>query len=259
MVVDRRGGRLYAVDVNELAWAFSLTEGQDPPGWPVRVHPQGADFVWGALALAGGRLYVPVASLCDSGRYFGGIAAVNLAHPAQVLRWQTAGNGPGYGGGIWGWGGISIDARSGDVYAATGNAIGFPTEDAGGGESVVRLGPTLRQIELNKPLAPPFGIYDRDFGTTPVLIDPPRCGPLLVAINKVGVLYVYHRLRVAAGPMQSLRVAADSSSGIPLYGMPVYDPRTRTLVLVSPTTPPNSPLRGGVQAFRLTDSCQFTP
>ncbi len=256
MVVDKPSGRLYAVDVNGLAWAFSLTDGRVAAGWPIRVHPRGPDFVWGALAIAAGKLYVPIASLCDSGRYRGGVAAVDLAHPTRVINWQTT-SAPVYGGGIWGWGGVSIDGTSGDVYAATGNAIGGASEADGDGESVVRLSPTLEPREGNTPLAPPFKVYDRDFGTTPVLIDAKGCPPLLVAINKVGALYVYERGDLAAGPTQTLMVAADSPDGIPLYGMPAYDAATRTLVLVSPTTPSNSPLRAGVQAFALTNSCQF--
>jgi outer membrane protein assembly factor BamB len=39
--------------------------------------------------------------------------------------------------------------------------------------------------------------------------------------------------------------------------MPAYDPATRRLVLVSPTTPPGSGLRAGVQSFVLTPHCRF--
>lgn len=257
MVADRRAGRLYAVDVNGLAWAFDLRTGAVARGWPVRVHPRGGDFVWGGLALSRGRLYVAVASLCDSGRYFGGVTAVSVTHPTQIVTWSTTAGTQAYAGGIWGWGGVSADAATGDIYGATGNSLGTLSEDDGDSESVVRLSSSLRRVEANRPIAPPFGISDRDFGTTPVLINASGCAPLLVAINKIGAMYVYNRTKIAAGPTQALAVAADSEAGIPLYGIPAYDPATRTLVLVSPSTPPNSTLRAGVQAFTLTRACQF--
>ena len=257
MAIDRGAERLYAVDVGGLAWAFSLTDGKVVRGWPVRVHLRGPDFVWGGLAIARGRLYVSIASLCDTGHYNGGIDAIDLAHPSQITRWLTTGAGPAYGGGIWGWGGVSIDRATGDVYAATGNAIGGTAETDGDSEAIVRLSPGLARLEADQPLVPPYAIYDRDFGTTPILLDPPGCGHLLVAINKVGALYVYSRNHVAAGPTKTLLVAAPTASGIPLYGMPAYDPATRTLVLVSPSGPSSGPLHAGVQAFTITHGCEL--
>ena len=257
MVIDKAAGRLYAVDVNGLAWAFNLTTGRVARGWPARVHPQGDDFVWGGLALSRGRLYVAVASLCDSGHYSGGVTALDVNHPTQVVRYLTTAGTQSYAGGIWGWGGVSIDGASGDVYGATGNSIGTPSEADGDGESVVRLSASLGRLEAQRPIVPPFVISDRDFGTTPVLVSAHGCPPLLVAINKIGAMYVYNRDHVTGGPTQSLAVAADSYAGVPLYGIPAYDPSTRTLVLVSPSTPPNSRLRAGVQAFTLAANCQF--
>ena len=257
MVIDRGAGRLYAVDVNGLAWAFDLATGRVERGWPTRVHPQGDEFVWGGLALSRGRLYVAVASLCDAGHYSGGVTAVNVSHPKQIARYLTTAGTQSYAGGIWGWGGVSIDGATGDVYGATGNSIGTPSESDGDAESVVRLSASLGRLEAQRPIVPPFVISDRDFGTTPVLVSAHGCPPLLVAINKVGAMYVYNRDHVGAGPTQSLAVAADSYAGVPLYGIPAYDPATRTLVLVSPSTPPNSRLRAGVQAFTLSGTCQF--
>jgi outer membrane protein assembly factor BamB len=256
MVADPRSGLVYAVDVDGLAWALELASGAVAPGWPVRVHAQGADFVWGGLTLSRGRLYVTVASLCDQGHYYGGIDAVNVAHPQRIVRWRTTAGTRAYGGGIWGWGGVSIDGR-GDVYAASGNSIGTASEAAGAAESVIELSPQLVVQQQNHPLHPPFKIFDRDFGTTPVLVHAPGCPAQLVAINKDGELFLYDRARIAAGPTERIQVAADAPNSIPLYGMPAYDPATRTLVLVSPTTPAESSLRGGLQAFRLADTCRL--
>ncbi len=257
MVVDRSAKRLYAVDIDGLAWAFDLVTGRVAAGWPVRVHSPGAPFVWGGLSLSRGRLYVPVGSVCGGGHYVGGVTAVDLSHPKQIVRYVTENGSPSYAGAIWGWGGVAIDAATGDVYAATGNSLGTSSEQDGDAEAVLQLSASLQRIEVNHPLEPPFVISDRDFGNTPVLIDAPGCAPQLVALNKTGKMYVYDRAHISAGPTQTLAVAADSYAGVPLYGVPAYDPSSRTLVLVSPSTPPKSGLRAGVQAFTLAANCQF--
>jgi outer membrane protein assembly factor BamB len=257
MVADKAAGRVYAVDVNGRAWALALSTGRVLRGWPVRVHPPGADFDWGALSLSRGWLYVPIASLCDKGSYFGGIRAVNVAKPQQIRRWLTTGGTHTYGGGVWGWGGLSIEDGDGDVFAASGNALPLSHETAGEAERVVRLSATLKIEQSNYPLRPPFRITDRDFGTVPVLIKAAGCGEKAVAIDKDGDLYVYNANSISAGPRQTIRVALSTSATIPLYGMPAYDPATRRLVLVSPTTPPGSVLRAGVQTFVLTPHCRL--
>jgi outer membrane protein assembly factor BamB len=258
MVIDRSAGRLYAVDVNSAVWALRLDTGKVVRGWPVNVSSATGDFYWGGLALSRGWLYTGVASLCDNGIWHGGIVAVNVRHPRRTNRWLTV-SGPGlFGGGIWGWGGVSIDDRSGVVYAATGNSQGSAREDAGYAEAVVALSPTLAVQQYNQPLRTPCCITDRDFGTTPVLIHARGCPPQLVALNKNGDLFLYDRGNIAAGPVQALWVAANSAqSPLPLIGVPAFDPATRTLVLMSPTTPSTPGLRAGLQALTLTSGCRF--
>ncbi len=257
MVVDPASGTVYAADARGMAWALSLATGRPLPGWPVRFSSLRDNFEWSALTLSSGRLYIPVASLCDAGHYNGGIVAIDVRRPRRTWRWRTEAGTSAYAGGIWGWGGVSVDA-AGNIYAATGNSLGTSNEATGYAESVVKLSPTLAVEQSNNPLRPPFQIGDRDFGTTPVLLDEPGCPPQLVAINKDGELFIYDRARIASGPVQRLAVAGDSPGHIPLYGIPAFDPATRTLVLVSPTSPPDSSLRGGVQAFTLTSSCTLT-
>ncbi len=209
MAIDPRWGTVYAADARGMAWALSLASGRPLPGWPVRLTSGRDDFEWGALTLSRGRLYVPVASLCDAGHYEGGIVAIDIRHPRRERRWRTETGTSAYAGGIWGWGGVSTDA-AGTVYAATGNSLGTSNEATGFAESVVKLSPTLAVEQANDPLSPPFKIGDRDFGTTPVLLDQPGCPPQLVAINKDGELFLYNRARIASGPVQRIAVAGDS-------------------------------------------------
>lgn len=175
----------------------------------------------------------------------------------MILSWEAVPGADTYGGGVWGWGGVSIDARTGDVFAATGNSEGADGEDLAESEAVVRLSAALVVKQYDQPLQPPFQIGDRDFGTTPVLLDASGCPPQLVAINKDGELLLYDRAHISLGPRQRIWVADSTSSVVPLIGMPAFDPLTRTLVLVSPSTPSTPGLRAGVQAFTLTPGCRL--
>src|SRR5439155_25013731 len=112
-------GNLYALD---------LATGTTRAGWPVTITSDPAhEHVWSALTLAGGALYVETASYCDRTPYYGRVVKIDLPTPSVVATWYVTsapGAGPG-GGGIWGWGGASVDA-SGDLYVATGNATTTP-------------------------------------------------------------------------------------------------------------------------------------
>jgi outer membrane protein assembly factor BamB len=254
MVADRASGRLYAVDVNGRAWALSLATGRVVPGWPVRAHPGPPDFDWGALTLANGKLYVPTASECGNGTYFGSIRAIDVK-TRRVKRWLSEVGTHAYGGGVWGWGGLSVDARSGDVFASSGNAIPLSREHAGFAERVIRFTPDLKIEQSNYPLQPPFPTSDRDFGTAPVLVNAAGCPQEAVAIDKDGNLYLYDTDRISAGPIQHILVASIKPGSIPLYGMPAYDAKTRRLVLTSPARGHN--LIAGIQTFVLGPRCHF--
>jgi outer membrane protein assembly factor BamB len=110
-------------------------------------------------------------------------------------------------------------------------------------------------------LTPPFHTTDRDFGTSPVLVRVPHCPLQAIVINKDGFLYRYDAAHIDQGPRQAIQVASsiETATSIPLYGMPAFDPHGRRLVLVSPSRPPGSGLRAGIQTYILDGGCQLTP
>jgi outer membrane protein assembly factor BamB len=261
LTLDRRARRVYVVDGRGQAWALSLATGRTVNGWPVAVtRPGNTEYVWGALALSRGKLYAPIASPCGAGDYRGGVVAVDTGDPRSAIRWEATGGTPFSGGSVWGWGGVSIEPRDGDVYVATGNS-NSPTgqEDAGHAERVVRLSPELQVKASNNPLRGPFAITDRDFGTTPVLFQAGGCPPQLVAPNKTGDLFLYDRDRIAQGPVQRLTIATvDDPNDVPLIGVPSFDPASRTLLFLTPSDAPSPGPRSGIVAFQLSAECRLT-
>ncbi|HEX9312355.1 MAG TPA: PQQ-binding-like beta-propeller repeat protein [Actinomycetota bacterium] len=262
-VIDRSTGRLY-VSVADgprslvFVYAVSLATGIVSPGWPVTISTDPTHMhVWGALTLRDGTLYVTMASLCDASPSYGRVVAIDTRRARIAARWfvvHDAGSVVG-GGGIWGYGGASIDPSDGSVYVATGNAFRPEPEGQPYADRVVRLTPSLELVDSHHPS---LTGRDVDFGTTPMLFRPPGCPPLLAAENKVGSLFVYDRDAIGEGPMQRIQIAGNASEpGLGRFiGLPAYSPVTG-LVYVSNPGPDAPPFVHGMVALRLGPDCRL--
>ncbi len=104
-------------------YALSLADGSVEPGWPVDVASAlGGNFdpmvqnQRGALALFGGRVFIPYSGLAgDCGLYHGMVIGFSTAEPGKAVRFSTRARA----GGIWAQGGVTSDGKS--LFAATGN------------------------------------------------------------------------------------------------------------------------------------------
>ena len=264
--IDRSTERLFVAGSDGATgrtWvhALDLATGREAAGWPVAVS---ADpwhvHVWGALTLWQGRLYVTTASLCDFQPSYGKVIELDTAAASVVATFHVVRADDGSivgGGGIWGYGGASVDPATGDVFVATGNAFDPLPEDQPDAERVVRLTSALEPVASNHPAL--LGV-DVDFGSTPVLFQAPGCPPQLAVENKSGVLLVYARDRIGRGPLQQMQIAANASAhgrGI-FIGLPAYDPADR-LLLVSNPGPDAPPYRHGMLAFEVGSDCLLHP
>jgi PQQ-like domain len=258
-VIDRSRGRIYAVGGDGRAFALRLASGRVARHWPVEVASRAGEHVWAAATLWRDILYISVASYCDQPPFRGGVVAVDTRRARRIARWRVTGRGPHapFGGGVWGWGGVSVDPRDGDVYAATGNAL-TARETDGTAERVVRLTRRLHVLESNHPFRQRT-IGDQDFGSTPVLYRAARCPPQLAALNKNGELLVYHRHAIARGPVQRLHIAHGTSEGeLALLGLPAYDASRRALFVLTPSDSPDRRFRRGLLAFRINRRCRLS-
>ena len=220
-IVDRAHNRLLVIPGDNAVHALSLSTGDEERGWPVKLgfDPK-THHVWGSPTLTGSRLYVPIASYCDRGRYRGALAFLSMRKRRVSRRWFVVGESVS-GGGIWGWGGAPVDLSNGNVYVTTGNATSGQ-EDIDYAEHLVRLSADLEVIEANEPYFGPFTKEDADFASAPLLLRPKGCPPLVAAIHKYGELFVYRRHAVADGPVQT--IAAPGGTGTF-----AWSPRTQTL------------------------------
>ena len=259
MLLDRARSRLYVVDGSGLLWAFDPATGAVAGGWPAGGVPvvidPALDHVWGALNLDAGRqlLYVPTASYCGAGDDRGSVRAVDVvaARVATVFFYGLPSSQ--FGGGSWGYGGVTIDPASGDVFAATANLR--PNESAVYSDSILRWTPQLANVVA--VYHPPILVPDDDFGASPTLFPDPAGNGCLAVQRKDGVLHVLNR---AVGPFNSgatQTIALGFATGIGVG----TSPRRRTRPVTRMLYVGNGSDRGdglsphGVYGFNVQSGC----
>ena len=246
-VLDRRRGTIWVAGGDGRVWAFDLSTGRTRRGWPVRVGRK-AEHVWGALALSRGRLLVATASHCDNAFYRGRLVALDPGTGRRRATWLPVGRA--HGGGIWGWGGVVVDSRDGDIYVATANAQYPRPENYRYAEHLVRLSRTLDVRRSHHPRLPTMD--DNDFGGSPILFRAPGCPRQLAVVHKNGQVFLYDRDRIRAGPRQ--RLQAGSQEAFTSLGAHAYWREARTLYLGNASRGKFAP---GLVALRLTAGCRL--
>ena len=263
--IDPARSVLYVVSADGVLHGLDLASGDEVEGFPRTVVTNTAwEYVWGGLHIAGDRLYVPVASYCDEGpadtRFPDGrLISISLSDPeAAESVWEPVA-GPGNLGGIWGWGGVSLDPTTGNLYTGIGNshvwseACSCYVDDAGYGDQMVELAPDLSAVLGSDAIVLP-NTEDDDFGSAPLLFQPAGCPPLAAANNKIGTLYIWNRTRLSRGPIASIPL----SDGVAAYiGAPSWSSARQTLYDAQSVLYNGGRLGNGVQALHVEAGCTF--
>ena len=215
-VIDRAGGRVYAVADDGTLRTLALSNGSDAAPAVQVITGAATNKVWGGLNLVGSSLYIATASDgCDTQPWRGQIYRVDVSGttPQVVASWAVVqGIGPpSGGGGIWGYGGVSVDVATGRVFAATGadsNEGYQPYADR-----MVALGGGLIFLGSFEPAHPTSfpcngAPCDVDFGATPLVFQPSGCPTLVTAGNKDGNLYLLRAsdLASSSAALQTLQL-----------------------------------------------------
>ena len=245
--LDTERGTIWAAGGDGRVWAIDMATGEDREGWPVQVGGRN-EHVWGALALRGNRLYVATSSHCNNAFYRGRVAAIHPDTGKKRAEWRPLPRGR-YGGGVWGWGGVVVDADSGDVFIGTANGQGRAAHKPYA-EHVVRLSSKLEFEQANDPGPPQRD--DNDFTGAPVLFRVDGCPPQMAIMHKTGRLFVYDRRRVKRGPMQ--RIKAGSLEAFVGLGTYAWSQERRMLYLANGSA---GKYVQGLVALRLYGDCRF--
>jgi hypothetical protein len=258
-VFDRQRDVVYVEGGDGQVYALDPATGATKPGWPVRItNLPSTEVVFGAPTLRGRDLYYVISAHCDTKPYRGRVVHIDVDNRRVEHTWYSNGPTGPDGGGIWGWGGASVDPADGDVYVVTSNSRAEP-EDGFWSESVIRLSRTL-QFEAGHKLG--FEMRDDGPGSTPVLFQKQGCPPQLVVEQKHGSVYLYDRNSIADGYEQRIRVI-DTPGPVPgphepgLIGVPLYYPRTQMVYVVSPRDKADGTFKRGLIAFRINANCRL--
>jgi outer membrane protein assembly factor BamB len=247
-VFDRARHRVYVVGGNGYVYALDASTGSVIPGWPIQLTTSPThEVVWSAPTLVGNHLYYEIASHCDARPYRGRIVDIDPETHTIVHTFNVTLSGAD-GGGIWGWGGASVDAATGDVYIGTGNSFDTP-ENAPYADSVVRLSSSLAYKTSHTPVR---GISDDDIGSTPVLFQKDGCPPQLAVMQKNGSLYLYDRDSLANGPRQRISYGSPN-----LIGVVAYSSATQMVYGVNNHGSASGKYIQGVTGFSFDANCEL--
>jgi outer membrane protein assembly factor BamB len=265
-IVERATGRIYVVSDDGTLHTLSLADGTDVVPAITIIDLPATNKVRGGLNLLNGNLYIASGSGgCDVAPWRGRIYRVDVSGASPVLR-ETFDvvpsiSGDSRGGGIWGYGGVTIDPATGNVFAATGadaNEKYTPYADR-----VLALTPTLSLLGSYEPPHPAQfpcsgAPCDVDFGATPLVFQPSGCPTLVAAGNKNGSFYVLPAADLAVSSTARLQAIAVNpandwlgSGGI--GGVPAFWPGGQ-MVFVTDAGPGVSGIAGGVVAFSVVPS-----
>lgn len=275
-VIDRNSGLMYTVSDDGYLRTVRLTDGgQASAAVPVlldSISPPtltntATNKVWGGLNLSGGNLYISTASDGnDTSPWWGRIVRVDVTGATPtVAGWFKVVPGistTNAGGGIWGYGGVSVDSL-GRVFTATSadSNEGY-TPYAGrmvalaanlGYSTTTPLGSPLGSYEppVPSPCSGSPGVCDMDFGATPIVFQPSGCSATLVAaVKKDGNIYVLSTDDLAVGATTSLQSLAlnnayDGPGAGGLTGVPAYWP-TGNMLFVTDGGPGINGISAGV-------------
>ena len=263
--IDKANNRMWVMAADGSLWALALDTGNPLPGYPLQVidpdNANGATINYGALTYDNGSLYVPTAGQCDVPPYFGQLIKVTVGLtaadvPQVAARWYPTLATGVYGGGIWGFGGVSLEPDGSYLYAAVGNALTEPN-NIGYADQVVKLDANLLPVAANAP--PLAGGGDVDFGATSLLYQPPNCPPQMAVMNKTGDLFVYNRASDAMtfGPTQRISITQTFDTGS-FIGLPAFDPASNHLYLGNPLDDAAGRYSHGLLAFQVMGDCTLS-
>jgi len=212
VVTETTGARHTLVELDAATGAVRRRTSLD-----VTRRDQRAEQQRGALAVAGGRVYVPFGGLeGDCGNYVGYVTATPVDGTGATTAYAVP---TAREGGIWAASGVAVDA-AGDVWVAVGNGASTGGR-YDGSDSVLRLAPDLsRRLDVFAPSS--WGSQnaaDQDLGST---------GPMLLGSGRVLVsgkdaeVYLLDAARLGGIGGQLARLG-----GCAGFGGSAFDPTAR--------------------------------
>jgi outer membrane protein assembly factor BamB len=206
-------------------------------------------YNWASPTVAGGHVYVGLASGCDLPLARGGVVELDQ-HTGQVLHtWFTVPQGS-IGGGVWS--SVAATSNGSDLWVSTGNECD-PTintcpagNQIGHSLSIVHLSASLKLLQAWQAPGTAGHGHDWDFGSSPTLIGTNGSGPADVgACNKNGKYYTLAANPLGSTPVWMATVGQPSMHEISCLASAVWDGPTGQLYVGADTTTIGGTTYGG--------------
>ena len=204
VAADPQTGELRVYDAGGNGYLYALSAATGAVRWKSAVAVASTTvnnyYQWSSPTVAGGRIYIGIASQCDTPLVRGGVKAFNQSTGALLAAHYTVPAGV-VGGSIW----SSAAVNSGSVYVTTGNAPPHPS-NPGESQSIVQLDPATLARKGIWTITTGQQISDGDFGGSPMLFTATIGGstvPMVGACNKNGRYYALRAGALSAGPVWS--------------------------------------------------------
>jgi outer membrane protein assembly factor BamB len=228
---------IYVASGDGNLYALRASDGTTIWTSPVNVPDPGTNdrFSFSSPELANGKIYIGMASECDSANspvtIRGGVESINQTTGNKIATWYSVPSGQ-LGGSVWSTPAVAAD---GSVYVTTGDSVTALV--AGDSQSIVRLdGNTLARLDGWQLIT---GKEDSDFGASPTLFTATIHGvptPMVGACNKNGYFYALNATALSAGPVWKYHAAlhrnntGECDGGAVFDGSSLYVPGARSTI-----------------------------
>ena len=226
------------VYVSGARYTYALTAATGALVWKTRIGPRVANpdayYNWSSPTVAGGHIYVGLASNCDNPLIRGGLVELSQ-HTGRVLHtWHAVPRGS-VGGSIWT---SAAATRSGsDVWVSTGNECDPtvntcpPGNKIGHALSIVHLSSSLKLRQAWQAPGTSGHGRDWDFGSSPTLFGAGQPPSLVGACNKNGRYYTLAASPLGRGPRWARRIGAPVHSEDSCLASSIWDRRKGALYI----------------------------
>ena len=199
------------VYVSGARYLYALNAATGTVAWKTEIGPPSlaspdAYYNWSSPTVAGGHVYVGLATSCDDPLIRGGLVELDQ-HTGKVLHtWYTVPSGS-IGGSIWS--SAAATTTGSDVWVSTGNECNPAINTCPSGNqighslSIVHLSGSLTPLQAWQ--APGTTGHDWDFGSSPTLFGTGAPPPDVGACNKNGNYYA-----LTANPLGSTPLWTDT-------------------------------------------------
>jgi outer membrane protein assembly factor BamB len=243
------------VYVSGARYLYALNAATGALVWKTEIGPPNpsspdAYYNWSSPTVAGGHLYVGLASRCDQPLIRGGVLELDQ-HSGTVLHaWYSVPAGS-IGGSVWS--SVAASSSGSDIWVSTGNECDPtiftcpPGNQTGHSLSIVHLSGSLRLLQAWQAPGTAGHGHDWDFGSSPALFGGNGAPPGVGACNKNGTYYALAASPLGSAPLWSDVVGAPASrSGFDeCVAGSVWDGPTSALYLAGNSTTIGATSYGG--------------